>query len=55
MYLDFVANHAAVDSLQVKENKQLFVNSEKVNASEQYENGVFYGKDHYNDYWTDTL
>ncbi|CAL5983072.1 Alpha_amylase catalytic region [Hexamita inflata] len=55
LYLDFVPNHSAVDAYLVQQNPNLYVKQNFHDGNQQYQNGIFYGKDKYGNVWKDTL
>jgi len=55
LYLDFVPNHSAIDATLVASNPEYYVSGTYTDPSKQYTNGIYYGKDKYNNIWTDTL
>ena len=55
LYLDFVPNHSAVDAVHVSTNPNFYVKDSFRDGRQQHTNGMYFGKDKYNNVWTDTL
>ncbi|CAL6035828.1 Alpha_amylase catalytic region [Hexamita inflata] len=55
LWLDYVSNHAAVDSDLVASNPEYFVQSKTIDPAQQYTNGIYYAKDKYGNLWPEEV
>lgn len=51
LYLDFVPNHSAVDATESEEHPDHYIRGPFVDSVKQLPNGMYYGRDKYNDIW----
>lgn len=51
MYVDYVSNHAAVDSVEAEEHPELFIRGPFLNSTKQLPNGMYYGSDRIYNIW----